>query len=106
MTESDRKWARLRNAAAALALLSAGSTALAQTVPPLGTAIDFGVLAGSAVTNTGATVVDGDLGLWPGTASSVTGFPPGSITGTLHAGNAVALQAQSDLTTAYNDAAG
>jgi hypothetical protein len=106
MTGTDGIRARLRRAAAALVLLTAGSAAIAQTVPPLGTAAEFGVLAGSAVTNTGATVVTGDLGLWPGTISSVTGFPPGSITGTLHAGNAVALQAQSDLTTAYNDAAG
>ncbi len=106
MTGMDRVWAPMRRAVAVLALLTAGSTALAQTVPPLGTAADFAVLAGSAVTNTGATVVSGDLGLWPGTASSVTGFPPGSITGTLHAGNAVAMQAQSDLTVAYNNAAG
>jgi Ice-binding-like len=39
----------------------------------------------------------------PGTA--VTGFPPGTITGTQHA-DAVAAQAEADLTTAYNDAAG
>ena len=41
----------------------------------------------------------------PGTA--VTGFPPGIVSnGTIHSADAVALQAQSDLTTAYNDAAG
>src|SRR5207248_2688817 len=55
-------------------------------------------------TNTGATTVTGDLGVSPGTA--VTGFPPGTVTGTTHAGDAVAAQAQIDLTTAYNDAAG
>jgi Ice-binding-like len=70
----------------------------------LGTASPFGVLAGSTVTNTGATVIGGDLGLSPGTA--VTGFPPGLLTGTEHVADGVAGGAQSDLTTAYNDAAG
>ncbi len=71
----------------------------------LGTADPFAVLAGTTVTNTGPTVVSGDLGLSPGTA--VTGFPPGQvINGTQHVADAVALQAQNDLTTAYNDAAG
>jgi len=96
----------LRASAAAILLLTASFSATAQTLPPLGTAAAFSVLGGSAVTNTGASVVTGDLGIWPNTASSISGFPPGSITGTLHAGNAVALQAQSDLTTAYNNAAG
>ncbi|GAB2825832.1 hypothetical protein GCM10027176_32780 [Actinoallomurus bryophytorum] len=73
--------------------------------PPvnLGTAANFGVLAGSTVTNTGPTVVNGDVGLSPGTA--VTGFPPGTVSGTIHAADAVAAQAQIDLTAAYNDAA-
>src|ERR1043166_5583733 len=70
----------------------------------LGSAADFAVLAGSPVTNTGATTVTGDLGVSPGTA--VTGFPPGTVTGTTHAGDATAAQAQLDLTTAFNDAAG
>jgi hypothetical protein len=70
----------------------------------LGTAGNFAVLAGSTVTNTGATAVTGDLGVSPGTA--VTGFPPGTISGATHAGDAIAAQAQVDLTTAYNDVAG
>ena len=71
----------------------------------LGTADSFAILAGSAVTNTGATIVHGSLGVSPGMA--VTGFPPGSVSGgTTHAGDAVAMQAQNDLTTAYNFAAG
>jgi hypothetical protein len=69
----------------------------------LGTAAAFAVLAASTVTNTGATSVTGDLGLSPGTA--VTGFPPGVLTGTLHAADAAAAQAQADLTVAYNAAA-
>lgn len=63
------------------------------------------MLAGSTVTNTGSSVLTGDVGVWPGTA--VTGFPPGIVIGgTIHAGDAVAQTAQSDLTTAYNAAAG
>jgi hypothetical protein len=79
------------------------TNALDQTV--LGTAQSFAVLGGSTVTNTGATVVHGSLGVDPGLA--VTGFPPGLVTGgTVHAGDAVALQAQNDTTTAYIALAG
>jgi hypothetical protein len=73
----------------------------------LGTAADFGVLAGQEVANIGPTVVTGSVGVWPG--SSITGFPPGTIepgTGAFHVANAVAMQAQADLTLAYDDAAG
>jgi type VI secretion system secreted protein VgrG len=69
----------------------------------LGTAAKFAVLAGSTVTNTGASVITGDLGLSPG--SSVPGFPPGLVLGSQHVSDAVAVQAKKDLTTAYNDAA-
>ena len=70
----------------------------------LGTAANFAVLAGSTVTNTGPTVIDGDLGLSPGTA--VTGFPPGQVNGTVHAADGAALQAKTDLGAAFDDAAG
>ena len=65
----------------------------------------FAVLGGSTVTNTATpTVVTGNLGVSPG--SAVTGFPPGIVTGgTIHAADAVAAQAQSDLTTVYNNLA-
>lgn len=98
--------------AAALAVVLAMSlvvatpyTASAAQAPvPLGTADAYAVLAGSTVTNTGPTLLTGDLGLSPGT--SVTGFPPGSVNGTTHVADANAIQAKSDLTIAYNDAAG
>ncbi len=92
-------------AAIGLAALLCGSSAvLAQVAPPLGQAGNFAVLAGSAITNTGPSIIVGDVGIWPG--SAITGFPPGIITGTIHATDAVAQQAQSDLTTAYNNLAG
>ncbi|WP_329430717.1 ice-binding family protein [Streptosporangium sp. NBC_01495] len=80
------------------------ATADAATPVQLGTAANFEVLGRDAVTNTGPTVVTGDLGLWPGTALS--GFPPGTVTGTVHQTDAAAQQAQTDLTVAYDDAAG
>jgi type VI secretion system secreted protein VgrG len=77
---------------------------MAQVAPPLGTAGSFAVLGGQTVTNTGPSVIDGDLGVSPGTA--VTGFPPGTVNGTISAGDAVAAQAQADALAAYNNLAG
>lgn len=62
------------------------------------------VLAGSSISSTGATVITGDLGLSPGT--SVGGFPPGIVNGTIRINDEIATLAKADLTTAYNDAAG
>lgn len=85
----------------------AGRTANAATpTVGLGTAASFSVLAGTpAVTNTGATTINRSVGIHP--AASVIGFPPGIVgpPGTIHAGDAVALQAKSDLVVAYLDAA-
>jgi Ice-binding-like len=90
-----------------LAVAAFSSAAFAaQPSVGLGTAGSYGILAGSAITNTGSSVITGDVGITPDTASSVTGFPPGLIHGTLHTADGPALQAQTDLTTAYNDAAG
>jgi hypothetical protein len=92
----------------ALLLATSGSPAYAAEAPvPLGTAGSFAVLAGSTVTNTGPSVLNGgSLGLAPGT--SVTGFPPGTITPphTRYVANGVADSAKGDLVTAYNNAAG
>jgi len=78
--------------------------ASATAAPPLGTEQSFAVLGGSTVTNTGPSVITGNLGVSPG--SAVTGFPPGIVAGgTTHAADAVALQAQNDTTTLYNNLA-
>jgi len=76
----------------------------AQATVDLGTATPFSVLAGAGVTNTGDTVLGGDLGTCP--TPAIVGFPPGDVQGTQHANDAVACQAQSDLTIAYDSAAG
>ncbi len=89
----------------ALSVACMGNSAWGQSVA-LGTAGNFSVLGGAAITNTGPTIVTGDLGISPGNVSSVTGFPPGQVVGTTHFANAVALQAQNDATTAYNTLAG
>lgn len=94
----------LPGALVGFALLWGPSLALGQTAPPLGAASSFAVLGGSTVTNTGPTVVTGDLGVSPG--SAVTGFPPGIVVGgSIHAADAFAAQAQIDATNAYNNLA-
>jgi hypothetical protein len=70
------------------------------SAPGLGTLSSFAVLGATTVTNTGTSVIHGDLGVSPG--SAVTGFPPGIVVppGAIHAGDATASHAQSDLITA------
>ena len=75
-----------------------------QAAPTLGAAGAFVVLGGSTVTSSGATALTGDMGVSPG--SAVTGFPPGTYSGSKHAGDATSATAMTALTTAYNDAAG
>ena len=88
----------------AVATLTFSQSAVAATAPVgLGTAGSYAVLAGSTVTNTGPSVISGNLGVSPGTA--VTGFPPGIVNnGTIHTA-AAAAGAQAALGTAYTDAA-
>lgn len=92
--------------APATLLIPVGTASAAVPNVALGTAAEYAVLGGSTVTNTGASTLDGSLGVSPG--SAITGFPPGIVLppGTLNAANAAAAQAQSDLTVAYNDTAG
>lgn len=86
-------------------LVALPGSAQAAAIPiPLGTADSFVVLAGTTITNTGATTVNGDMGLTPGT--SVTGKPPLVLNGALHVADTVALAAQADLKTAFDNAAG
>ena len=87
-------------------LLITAPVALSAEAPVgLGTTDSFAVLAGSTVTNTGPSVITGNVGVDPG--SAVVGFPPGLVIGgTIHAADGVTNQAKSDLVTAYNDAAG
>ncbi len=80
---------------------SGGGTQPVALCPNMG---NFSVLAGSTVTNTGSTTVSGDVGLSPGT--SVTGFPPGLVGGTMHIADGAASLAQAALTAGYIDAAG
>jgi hypothetical protein len=92
---------------ALIASLALAGSSQAATSVGLGTAGSFAVLAGAGVTNTGPSVINGDLGTSP--TPAVTGFggaPNGTVNGATHQADALAGQAQADLTTAYNNAAG
>ena len=119
IARTDRRSLRLRRRANALfgigatglvsAMLlgtSGVSPAGAALLPVnLGTVSTYAILAGSTITNTGSSVVSGDIGLSPGT--SITGFPPGvQSSGVTNVTNAAALSAQNALTAAYLDAQG
>lgn len=96
-------WTRLLGAMLMVGLILP-SIVFSQSPAPvdLGSTTTFAILASSTVTNTGATTVNGDLGVSPGTG--LTGSP--TVNGMIHLGDSVAAQAQLDLTTAFNDAAG
>jgi uncharacterized repeat protein (TIGR02543 family) len=87
-------------------LLAVQSQAFATGVPPvqLGTAGNYSVLGGTGVTNTGTTTLNADLGAGP--SYLITGFgSPSVVDGQIDAGDTAAVQAQSDLATAYSSAA-
>ncbi len=107
MTASIRRSSFIASCAVlGLSLMSLGGNTVAAAGTPigLGTAASYAVLAGTTVTNTGPSTVQGDLGVSPG--SAVTGFPPGVVSGgVIHAADVVAASAQLDVVSAYNAAA-
>jgi hypothetical protein len=67
----------------------------------LGTASSFALMATATITTTTPTVINGDVGLHPGTAQLI---PPSEVNGTIHINDAAVIQAQADLLAAYSDA--
>ncbi|HUZ81551.1 MAG TPA: ice-binding family protein [Gaiellaceae bacterium] len=90
--------------AALVSLALVSSAGAAPTAIPLGAGDSFAVLAGSGITNTGPTTIKGDIGTYPTT--TIVGASSMTITGTNQGGDATTQQAQTDLTGAYNNAAG
>lgn len=84
------------------------SVSAAQAKVELGKTASFAILAGSGITNTGPTIINGDaggdVGLYAG--SAFTGQDQLTMTGTVHIDDALAIEAKDDLTLAYDDAAG
>ncbi|MEK6273689.1 MAG: ice-binding family protein, partial [Actinomycetota bacterium] len=103
---SRATWATALSALFVLGMLVSlvGGAGAAPSPVPLGTADSFAVLAGSGITNTGPTTVNGDIGTFPTT--TITGTATLTVTGINHGGDAVTQGAKTDLVTAYNNAAG
>ena len=76
----------------------------ATPIANLRTAAVNGIMAGTAVTCVTGGTISANVSVSPG--NTLTGFGPCVITGVRHLGDAVALQAQNDLTSAYNTLAG
>jgi len=91
-------------------IMSAPTMCMAASQPTvkLGTISKFAVLAGSTITNTGTTIINGsvggDVGLSPGNV--FTGKSSVTMSGAVHLADNAAIKAKDDLVTAYDDAAG
>ncbi|GEM_PF-1237430 len=90
-------------ALAAAAMLTQPMMAASPAPINLNSCTTFAVLAGTAVSTTGGGIINGDVGLFP---AGSQGIPPAQVNGNIYNGGAIALQAQTDLTAAYNDAQG
>ncbi|HEY9073358.1 MAG TPA: ice-binding family protein [Desulfobaccales bacterium] len=102
------KWLLMGLVLAVVLLFPHQDATAGQASVNLGSAGSFAVLANQAVTSTNGGAINGDVGVYPGAATSywVPGVPPVLVTGTLYLKDSIAQLAQGDLTTAYNDAAG
>jgi hypothetical protein len=92
-----RRYIGLAAGVGLVSIVVCAAPAAAQVAPSLGAAQSFAVLGGTSVANTGPTVVNGNLGISPGIAVSITNFPPGIVNGATYAGPlTLAGQAQTD----------
>ena len=80
---------------------TSAATGTGQAPIHLGSAASFAVMSTSSIASTGPVIINGDVGLAPGTSQ---GIPPAQINGTIHINDSVITQAQADLLAAYNDA--
>ena len=98
-----RNWLHLAASAVFAAILCGASSASAQVSPSLGTAGSYSILAGSQVTNTGATTISGDVGISPGIGAlpHFTGFGTVVLGGSMHDADTSAANAQADKNTAF-----
>lgn len=97
--------AKVRDAAGNAGFATQQLTAEINPAPVnLGSAAQYSVLGGTGVVSTSSTVLSGNLGVSPSTV--ITGFPPGVVQGTVHAGDSAAAQAQLDAASAYTDTSG
>jgi len=82
-------------------LLALPATGSAQILLSSG---NFALLAGTALSNSGSSVITGNIGA--NAANGVTGFPPGTATGTTYVDDTTTAQAGLDLITAANGLSG
>jgi hypothetical protein len=80
---------------------TSGTVGTGQAMVNLGAASSFAVMATATITSTTPTVINGDVGLNPGTS---VGIPASEVNGTIHINDAPVIQAQTDLLAAYIDA--